>query len=95
MTATVRRIHPASARRGGLLGAASRSCASAAALARARAAHRPRRSARPSCRRSRSCASLVSYAHRNARRTGGRTGVPTRAGGIVPQVLVSPGPGRD
>ncbi len=39
-----------------------------------------------------SCASLVSYAHRNARRTGGGTGVPTRAGGIVPQVLASPGP---
>jgi hypothetical protein len=34
----------------------------------------------------------VSYAHRNARRTGGGTGVPTRAGGIVPQVLASPGP---
>jgi len=39
-----------------------------------------------------SCTSLVSYARRNARRTGGRTGVPTRAGLLVPQVLSSPGP---
>jgi uncharacterized secreted protein with C-terminal beta-propeller domain len=39
-----------------------------------------------------SCASLLRYARRNARRTAGRTGVPTRAGAIVPQVLTSPGP---
>jgi uncharacterized secreted protein with C-terminal beta-propeller domain len=37
-----------------------------------------------------SCASLLSYARRNARRTGGRTGVPTRAGAFVPQVLSAP-----
>jgi hypothetical protein len=37
-----------------------------------------------------SCTSLLSYARRNARRTGGRTGVPTRAGIVVPQVLDAP-----
>jgi Beta propeller domain len=37
-----------------------------------------------------SCTSLLSYARRNARRTGGRTGVPTRAGAFVPQVLSAP-----
>lgn len=37
-----------------------------------------------------SCGALLSYARRNARRTGGRTGVPTRAGAIVPQVLEGP-----
>jgi uncharacterized secreted protein with C-terminal beta-propeller domain len=37
-----------------------------------------------------SCASLLSYARRNARVTGGRTGVPTRAGVIAPQVLQGP-----
>jgi len=39
-----------------------------------------------------SCTSLVSYARRNARRTGGVTGVQTRAGAISPQVLTSPAP---
>jgi uncharacterized secreted protein with C-terminal beta-propeller domain len=39
-----------------------------------------------------SCASLLGYAQRNARRTGGVTGVPTRAGTLQPQVLVSPSP---
>jgi uncharacterized secreted protein with C-terminal beta-propeller domain len=39
-----------------------------------------------------SCASLLGYARRNARRTGGRTGVPTRAGVVVPQVLATPPP---
>jgi len=39
-----------------------------------------------------SCASLLGYAQRNARRTGGVTGVPTRAGTLAPQVLVSPRP---
>src|SRR4051794_22942080 len=37
-----------------------------------------------------SCGALLSYARRNARRTGGGTGVPTRAGVIVPQVLDGP-----
>ena len=37
-----------------------------------------------------SCASLLSYARRNARITGGRTGVPTRAGVMAPQVLEGP-----
>jgi len=37
-----------------------------------------------------SCKSLLGYARRNARRTGGRTGVPTRAGVLVPQVLSGP-----
>lgn len=37
-----------------------------------------------------SCTSLLAYARRNARRTGGRTGVPTRAGVIAPQVLMPP-----
>ncbi|MEA2190549.1 MAG: hypothetical protein QOI73_670 [Solirubrobacteraceae bacterium] len=37
-----------------------------------------------------SCASLLSYARHNARRTGGFTGVPTRAGAIEPQVLSAP-----
>jgi hypothetical protein len=39
-----------------------------------------------------SCGALLSYARRNARRTGGGTGVPTRAGVIVPQVLDAPAP---
>ena len=37
-----------------------------------------------------SCASLLSYARRNARLTGGRTGVPTRAGVLQAQVLEGP-----
>jgi len=37
-----------------------------------------------------SCASLLGYARRNARRTGGRTGVPTRAGVLDVQVLDRP-----
>ena len=37
-----------------------------------------------------SCKSLLGYARRNARQTGGRTGVPTRAGIAVPQVLTAP-----
>jgi uncharacterized secreted protein with C-terminal beta-propeller domain len=39
-----------------------------------------------------SCKSLLGYAHRNARRTGGGTGVQTRAGVISPQVLTTPAP---
>ena len=37
-----------------------------------------------------SCKSLLSYARRNARLTGGRTGVPTRAGVLQAQVLDEP-----
>ncbi|CAN5124297.1 hypothetical protein BH20ACT16_BH20ACT16_10820 [soil metagenome] len=37
-----------------------------------------------------SCKSLLGYARRNARATGGRTGVPTRAGVLRPQVLTGP-----
>jgi uncharacterized secreted protein with C-terminal beta-propeller domain len=37
-----------------------------------------------------SCASLLSYARRGARITGGRTGVPTRAGVLQPQILAGP-----
>jgi hypothetical protein len=37
-----------------------------------------------------SCKSLLGYARRNARRTGGRTGVPMRAGVLRPQVLTGP-----
>ncbi len=37
-----------------------------------------------------SCTSLLRYARRNARQTGGRTGVPTRAGVVMPQVLSGP-----
>jgi uncharacterized secreted protein with C-terminal beta-propeller domain len=39
-----------------------------------------------------SCASLLSYARTNARRTGGRTGVPTRAGVLMPLLLDAPPP---
>jgi uncharacterized secreted protein with C-terminal beta-propeller domain len=37
-----------------------------------------------------SCTSLLGYARRNARRTGGRTGVPTRAGVLLAQQLRPP-----
>lgn len=37
-----------------------------------------------------SCKSLLGYARRHARQTGGRTGVPTRAGVAMPQVLTAP-----
>jgi len=37
-----------------------------------------------------SCGALLSYARKGARRTGGSTGVPTRAGILVPQVLAAP-----
>jgi uncharacterized secreted protein with C-terminal beta-propeller domain len=42
-----------------------------------------------------SCTSLLGYARRNARRTGGRTGVATRAGVLEPQVLRGPQPSVD
>ena len=37
-----------------------------------------------------SCKSLLGYARRTARLTGGRTGVPLRAGVVTPQVLIPP-----
>ena len=90
MTATVRRIFPASGD-GAWLPAAVLATGLAALLAvPAPAPAATKRSAKLSAFSS--CASLVSYAQRNAKRTGGVTGVPTRAGGIVPQVLTSPGP---
>ena len=55
--------------------------------ATAPAAPRKRASALPAFD---SCGALLGYARRNARRTGGGTGVPTRAGVIVPQVLDAP-----
>ncbi|MEA2150826.1 MAG: hypothetical protein QOD69_2656, partial [Solirubrobacteraceae bacterium] len=58
--------------------------ASAATVARKRAAAASALPAFPSC------GALLSYARRNARRTGGRTGVPTRTGIVVPQVLEAP-----
>jgi uncharacterized secreted protein with C-terminal beta-propeller domain len=42
-----------------------------------------------------SCTSLLGYARRGARLTGGRTGVPTRAGVMAAQVLTSPRPSDD
>ena len=57
------------------------------------AAAAPARKARPSALPAfGSCKSLLGYAHRNARRTGGGTGVPTRAGAVMPQVLSTPAP---
>src|SRR5688572_28856815 len=59
----------------------------------AAAAAAPARKARPSALPAfGSCKSLLGYAHRNARRTGGGTGVPTRAGAVMPQVLSTPAP---
>jgi uncharacterized secreted protein with C-terminal beta-propeller domain len=89
MTSTVRRIQPASSQ-GGLIAGMLVLCLGAALALPAGAPAATKRSVKLASFSS--CASLVSYAHRNARRTGGSTGVPTRAGGIVPQVLASPGP---
>ena len=90
MTSTVRRIQPASSSAGsGLLAGALILFLGVVLALPAQAPAATKRSAKLAPFSS--CASLVGYAHRNARRTGGATGVPTRAGGIVPQVLVSPG----
>jgi len=62
----------------------------AAAVEPAQAASK--RSAKPTLKRFASCTSLVRYARHNARRTGGRTGVPTRVAAAEPLVLGSPGP---
>src|SRR4051794_28727493 len=45
---------------------------------------------RPALPASPSCASLLSYARQTARRTGGRTGVPTRTPVMQAQLLESP-----
>jgi uncharacterized secreted protein with C-terminal beta-propeller domain len=90
MTSTVRRIQPASSAGVRLLALGLAACLATALAAPAPAPAATKRSAKLTPFSS--CASLVGYAQRNARRTGGTTGVPTRAGGIVPQVLVSPGP---
>ncbi|MGH2942933.1 MAG: beta-propeller domain-containing protein [Solirubrobacteraceae bacterium] len=65
----------------------------AVVLAVPSAAPAARRPAKPSALPAfQSCASLLGYARRNARRTGGRTGVPTRAGVLQAQVLAPPAP---
>ncbi len=65
------------------------------APAPAPAATAKRSSARPSALPAfSSCGALLSYARRNARRTGGGTGVPMRAGAVVPQVLSGPVAGQ-
>jgi hypothetical protein len=90
MTAALRRIDPAPrARLGGAVLATCLAALLAAPAVAPAATKRARASALPAFG---SCVSLVSYAHRNARRTGGGTGVPTRAGVLVPQVLSAPGP---
>lgn len=103
MTATLRRIHPAS-RNGAPLRLAVVAACLAAALAMPAEApaavarvHRAAPVARARVHRAAlpafaSCASLLRYAHRNARLTGGRTGVPTRAGIVTPQVVTAPSP---
>ena len=91
MTSTERRIQPAAASDGsGLIACLVVVCLGAALALPAGAPAATKRSVKLTSFSS--CASLVGYAQRNARRTGGTTGVPTRAGGIVPQVLASPGP---
>ena len=83
----------ASRRRSGTrLGAATAALlALAVALGAPAAAPAAKRPAKPSALPAfTSCKSLLGYARRNARRTGGRTGVPTRAGVMTAQVLSAP-----
>ncbi|MEY2515122.1 MAG: hypothetical protein QOJ89_2480, partial [bacterium] len=92
MNAALRRIDGPRCDPGRLRATIAATCllgALAACLPAPAAAATTRRSALPAFS---SCASLLGYAQRNARRTGGVTGVPTRAGTLQPQVLVSPGP---
>jgi uncharacterized secreted protein with C-terminal beta-propeller domain len=89
MTATVRRI---SCNRVPLLAAVVGTCLAAVLALPAAAPAAPKRATKSALPAFSSCTSLVSYAHRWARVTGGRTGVPTRAGAVVPQVLSAPGP---
>ncbi|MDX6677379.1 MAG: hypothetical protein QOE31_1431, partial [Solirubrobacteraceae bacterium] len=93
MIATVRRTHGRrcdAARLRLALAAIGLLGALAACLPAPAAAATARRSALPEFN---SCTSLLGYAHRYARRTGGVTGVPTRAGTLQPQVLAAPAPG--
>ncbi|MDX6718673.1 MAG: hypothetical protein QOJ63_927 [Solirubrobacteraceae bacterium] len=96
MTATVRRTTrgPSATCGGARLRVALLAASLAGVLAAAApAAAAPARTSRPSALASfGSCASLLSYARHNARRTGGAPGVPTRAGAVQPQVLSAPGP---
>ncbi len=92
MTATVRRTDMAAGNGARLPLGVLAGCLAAALAMPAAAPAAAKRVSKSRLTAFSSCASLVSYAQRNARRTGGRTGVPTRAGGIVPQVLSTPGP---
>jgi uncharacterized secreted protein with C-terminal beta-propeller domain len=92
MTTTVRRTDITASRGCGVRLAVFATCVAVLAgclPAPAAAARKSRPSALPSFG---SCASLLGYARRNARRTGGVTGVPTRADALRPQVLLAPAP---
>jgi len=89
MTAPAHRT--SSARLAGLAALAALAVLAACLLAPAAAPAAAKPPAKPSALPAfPSCASLLSYARRNARITGGRTGVPTRAGVMLPQVLEAP-----
>ena len=89
MTASAHRT--SSARLAGLAALAALAVLAACLLAPAAAPAAAKPPAKPSALPAfPSCASLLSYARRNARITGGRTGVPTRAGVMLPQVLEAP-----
>ncbi len=62
----------------------------AAILIAATDAHGASPPRKPALRAFGSCASLLTYARANASRTGGMTGVPTRASAADPQVLTTP-----
>ena len=90
MTASALRRTP-SASRAALVALAAVAVLAACLLAPAAAPAAAKRLVKPSALPAfPSCASLLSYARRNARITGGRTGVPTRAGVMTPQVLEGP-----
>ena len=89
MTASAHRTP--SALRAALVTLALLAALSACLLAPAAAPAAAKRLAKPSALPAfPSCASLLSYARRGARITGGRTGVPTRAGVLQAQVLDAP-----
>jgi len=89
MTAPAQRTP--SALRAALVALAVLAAATACLLAPAAAPAAAKRLVKPSALPAfPSCASLLSYARRNARLTGGRTGVPTRAGLMQGQVLQGP-----
>src|SRR4051794_41731431 len=88
MSATGRlAMHEAATRMGGSAVAAAVLLALALPAGAPAASARKRPAALPAFT---SCGALLSYARRNARRTGGGTGVPMRAGVIAPQVLDAP-----